>query len=127
VERSNQDAKSEVGWDELEARKYRAWNQRLALTIMAMWLINLIKRDWANRYPRDAQLGKRLEMPELPELSVANVRELLKAVMPLEQLTPEQATNGNKPFGKSGFFNSKPTNGATKKARYNLNYFCMLI
>jgi hypothetical protein len=25
-------------------------------------------------------------------LSVANVRELLKAVMPLEQLTPEQAT-----------------------------------
>jgi hypothetical protein len=32
-------------------------------------------------------------MPELPELSVANVRELLKAVMPLEQLTSEQATD----------------------------------
>lgn len=93
VERANQDAKSEVGWDELEARKFRAWNHHLALTIMAMWFINQIKYDWANRYPRDTRLPKLLEIPELPELSVANVRELLKAVMPLQQLTPEQATS----------------------------------
>ena len=30
-------------------------------------------------------------MERLPALSVANVRELLQAVMPLEQLSPEQA------------------------------------
>lgn len=32
-----------------------------------------------------------LEVEELPVLSVANVRELLRAAMPLPQLTPEQA------------------------------------
>ena len=92
VERANQDAKSEVGWDELEARKYRAWNHHLALTIMAMWFIAQIKHDWANKYARDSKLAEQLEVESLPALSVANVRELLKAVMPLQQLTPEQAT-----------------------------------
>lgn len=92
VERANQDAKSEVGWDELEARKYRAWNHHLALTIMAMWFIAQIKHDWASKYPRDSKLSEQLEVGSLPALSVANVRELLKAVMPLQQLTPEQAT-----------------------------------
>lgn len=33
-----------------------------------------------------------MEMEVLPELSVANVRELLQAVMPLPQLSPQQAT-----------------------------------
>ena len=92
VERANQDAKSEVGWDELEARKYRAWNHHLALTIMAMWFIAQIKHDWASKYPRDSKLSEQLEVKLLPSLSVANVRELLKAVMPLQQLTPEEAT-----------------------------------
>ncbi len=34
----------------------------------------------------------RLELDMLPALSVANVRELLQATMPLPQLSPEQAT-----------------------------------
>jgi hypothetical protein len=93
VERANQDAKSEIGWDELEARKFRAWNHHLALTIMAMWFINQIKYDLANKYPRDTKLTELLQVNELPELSVANVREMLKAVMPLQQLTPDQAIN----------------------------------
>jgi hypothetical protein len=33
VERSIQDAKSELGWDEFQALKYRAWEHHLALTI----------------------------------------------------------------------------------------------
>ena len=93
VERSNQDAKSEIGWDELQARKYRAWEHHLALTIMASWFIAQIKYDWANSFPRDTELSKQLEVETLPVLSVANVCELLKAVMPLQQLTPEEATN----------------------------------
>jgi SRSO17 transposase len=32
IERANQDAKSEIGWDELRAQKYRAWEPHLALT-----------------------------------------------------------------------------------------------
>jgi hypothetical protein len=47
------------------------------------------------RFKRDADLGKDLGVPveKLPCLSLANVRELLRAVLPLPQLTPEQATD----------------------------------
>ena len=93
VERSNQEAKSEIGWDELQATKYRAWEHELALTIMASWFIAQIKYEWSKSFPRDAELSKELEVEMLPALSVANVRELLKAVMPLQQLTSEEATN----------------------------------
>lgn len=92
VERANQDAKSETGWDELQAQKYRAWEHHLALTILATWFIAQTKLDWANTYARDTQLAQQLELVALPALSVANVRELLQAVMPLPQLSPEQAT-----------------------------------
>jgi SRSO17 transposase len=40
IERSNQDAKSELGWDEFQATKFRAWEHQLALTILASWFIN---------------------------------------------------------------------------------------
>jgi SRSO17 transposase len=92
IERANQDIKSEIGWDELEARKYQAWYHHLAMTIMSMWFISQIKHEWSNKHPRDSKLSEELKVKSLPALSVANVRELLKAVMPLEQLTPEQAT-----------------------------------
>jgi hypothetical protein len=36
--------------------------------------------------------GTPMAVEVLPALSTANVRELLKAVLPLPQLTPEQAT-----------------------------------
>lgn len=39
VEHAHQDAKSEIGWDELQAQKYRAWKHHLALTILASWFI----------------------------------------------------------------------------------------
>jgi SRSO17 transposase len=92
VERANQEAKSETGWDEFQAQKYRAWEHQLALTILATWFIAQTKLEWANTYTRDAQLAQQLELTALPALSVANVRELLQAVMPLPQLSPEQAT-----------------------------------
>ena len=92
IERSHQDAKSELGWGELLARKYCAWEHHLALTVLASWFVAQAKYEWARDYPRDPQLLNQLEMEVLPALSVANVRELLRAVMPLKHLTPEQAT-----------------------------------
>jgi SRSO17 transposase len=92
VERSNQEAKSETGWDELQAQKFRAWEHHLAMTIMATWFIAQTKYDWAQTYARDPQLARELELKALPALSVANVRELLQATMPLPQLSPDQAT-----------------------------------
>jgi SRSO17 transposase len=93
AERIFQDAKSEGGWDELVARKYRAWMHHTALDALALWFIAETKLDWAQAYPRDPQLIHQLEVEVLPALSMANVREMLKAVLPLNQLSPEQATH----------------------------------
>lgn len=91
IERSNQDAKSELGWDELRAQKYLAWEHHLALTVLASWFVMQTQFEWARDYPRDPALLQELETDVLPALSVANVRELLRSVMPLRRLTQPQA------------------------------------
>ncbi len=91
VERTNQDAKSEAGWDELEARKYRGWEHHLALVILAVWFAAQTKREWAQKYPRDPSLAQQFAVEVLPALSMANIRTLLRAAMPLPQPTPEEA------------------------------------
>ena len=91
MERSNQDAKSELGWDEFQATKYRAWEHQLALTILASWFVAETRLDWMTRYERDPVLLAQYEVEVLPLLSVGNVRELLRAAMPLPQLSPQEA------------------------------------
>ena len=91
IECANQEAKSDIGWDDLQAQKYVAWEHHLALTILATWFIAHTRLEWAERYARDTALAQQLAVESLPALSVANVRELLQAVMPLQQLSPEQA------------------------------------
>ena len=93
IERSNEDAKDEFGWDEFQTRKYRAWKHQLALTIMASWFIAETRLDWQKRFQRSPDLLAQYEVDTLPKLSVANVRELLRASMPLPQLSPEDAAN----------------------------------
>lgn len=92
IERSNQDAKSELGWDEFQAIKYRAWEHHLALTILASWFIADTRLDWMARHRRDPALLAQLETDVLPLLSVGNVRELFRAALPLPQFSPEEAT-----------------------------------
>ena len=91
IECANQEAKSDIGWDDLQAQKYLAWEHHLALTILATWFIAHTRLEWAEQYARDTALAQQLAVAGLPALSVANVRELLQAVMPLQQLSPEQA------------------------------------
>jgi SRSO17 transposase len=91
IECANQEAKSDIGWDDLQAQKYRGWEHHLALTVLATWFIAQTRVRWAERYARDPGLSEELEVASLPCVSVANVRELLQAVMPVQQLTPEQA------------------------------------
>jgi SRSO17 transposase len=91
IERANQDAKSEIGWDELQAQKYRAWEHHLALTILAAWFVAETKLDWARDHPRDPSLTADLATDRLPDLSVANVRTMLRAAMPLPDLTHDRA------------------------------------
>jgi len=92
TERTFEDAKTEIGWDEFQAQKYRAWEHHLALTALALWFVAQTKLAWAQAYARDPDLARQLEVKLLPALSTANVRELLKAVLPVPQLTPQQAT-----------------------------------
>jgi len=91
VERTFQDAKSEAGWDELVARKYRAWSHHTALDALALWFITETKLDWSLDNPRDPELARELKVDVLPSLSMANIRELLRAVLPLRRLSPDQA------------------------------------
>lgn len=93
IERSNQEAKSEFGWDEFQALKYRAWQHQLALTIMASWFITQTRLEWLQKFAPDPHLLQLYETELLPNLSVANVRTLLRATMPLPQLTSLQAAH----------------------------------
>jgi SRSO17 transposase len=92
VERAIQDAKSEAGWAELAAQKYRAWEHHLALTVLASWFVAETKWEWARQYARDPALREQFEVEVLPALSMANVRTLLRATLPLPQLSVEEAT-----------------------------------
>jgi SRSO17 transposase len=91
IERSNEDAKGEIGWDEFQTRKYRAWQHQLALTILAAWFVADTRLDWMQRFQQDPALLEKYEVEVLPQLSVRNVRELLRAALPLPQLSPEEA------------------------------------
>lgn len=91
IERSNQDAKSELGFDEFQALKYRAWEHHLALTIAASWFITETRLDWAAEHEADPALLAHYEIDVLPALSMANVREMLRAALPLPTLSTEQA------------------------------------
>ena len=91
VERSIQDAKSEAGWDELQAQKFLAWSHHLALTILSLWFVTQTKIDWAKQHPRDPALLQMFDVDVLPELSMANVREMLRAAMPLPSFSVEEA------------------------------------
>jgi len=91
IECANREAKSDLGWDDFRAQKYRAWEQHLALTILAAWFVAQTKLEWARQTPPDPVLAAALGVARLPARSAANVRELLKASLPLPQLTPEQA------------------------------------
>jgi SRSO17 transposase len=91
VERVIQDAKDETGWDEFQAQKYLGWEHHTALTACALWFIAQTKLAWAEDVARDPTLAHQLEVEVLPALSTANVREMLKAVLPLPQFSPQAA------------------------------------
>jgi hypothetical protein len=91
VETSLQDAKSELGMDEFQALQYRAWEHHLALTILASWFIAETRLDWAAEHPRDPNLLDDYATDALPDLSMSNVREMLRATLPLRQLSPLEA------------------------------------
>ena len=66
VERSLQDAKSELGMADFQALKYQAWEHHLALTLLASWFIAETRLDWAEESPPDTQLLQDYQTDVLP-------------------------------------------------------------
>jgi SRSO17 transposase len=91
IERTFQDAKTEAGWADFRARKYRAWVHHTALTALALWFMVDIKLHWRKRFPPDPDLSKQLGLDVLPAISTASIRTLLAAALPLPRLTPDDA------------------------------------
>jgi SRSO17 transposase len=93
IECSNQEAKSELGWDELRAQKYPAWEHHLGLVILAQWYIVERRLEWARKYGVKEELAAQLGVvkEEMPRLSARNVRELLRAALPLPEMSVEEA------------------------------------
>lgn len=91
VERTFQDAKSELGWAEFQARKYRAWEHHLALVAATLWFAAQTKLEWEREHRPEVALAMELGVAVLPALSTANIRELMRAVLPPAQLTPADA------------------------------------
>ena len=117
IERSNEDAEGELGWDEFQARKYRAWEHQLALTILATWFVAETRLDWMQRFQQDPALLAKYQVDVLPQLSVGNVRELLRAALPLPQLSPEEAASlvTNHPINRTRSRRSRLRSAERKK------------
>ena len=81
-----------ASWAEFQAIKYRAWKHQWAFTILASWFVAETRLDWMARFERDPVLLEQYKVDVLPMLSVSNVRELLRAAMPLPQLSTQEAT-----------------------------------
>ena len=64
----------------------------MALTALALWFIAETKLEWRITYARDPELAREMEVEVLPALSTANVREMLKAALPIPDLSPDEAT-----------------------------------
>jgi hypothetical protein len=75
----------------LPAQKCRAWKHHLAPTILATWFVAETKLGWAHDHPRDRSLVIDFAIDRLPGLSVADVRGMLYAAMPLSVLTADRA------------------------------------
>ena len=94
VERTIQDCKSELGFDELQAIKYTALMHTLALCSIALLYMADMKMQFRQKFQHGETVQKQFpDLKTLPDLSLSNVKELLKAAFPLPQLSKEQAVD----------------------------------
>ena len=115
VERTIQDCKSELGLDELQALKYRALMHTLALCSVASLYIADMKIAF-RKQQQDVQAVQQVlpDLQKLPDLSLANVKELLRAAFPLPDVSKETAVQ----LVVNHLFNrSRATQSKTRKAK----------
>jgi hypothetical protein len=81
-----------LGWDELRAQKYSAWEHRLGPVILAQWYLVETRLEWARQYGVKEELAAQLGVvkEEMPRLSAGNVRELWRAALQLPEISVEE-------------------------------------
>jgi hypothetical protein len=62
-----------------------------ALCAIALVFMAEVKIEQKKHYAPPLEVKEQLNIPKLPDLSLANVKELMKAVFPLPQLSKEEA------------------------------------
>lgn len=115
VERTIQDCKSELGFDELQALKYRALMHTLALCAVALLYIADMKIAF-RKQQQDIQTVQQQfpDLQKLPDLSLANVKELLRAALPLPEVSKKMAVQ----LVVNHLFNrSRATQSKTRKTK----------
>ena len=94
VERTIQDSKSELGFDELQALKYFALMHTLALCALALLFMADLKHQTRLEFtPKEEFRNVFPDIQKLPDLSLSNVKELLKIAFPLPVLTKSHAVD----------------------------------
>ena len=83
IERTIQDCKEELGWDEIQAIKYRAWMHHLALIALALWFACEIKSLFSSSFAQDSTLKTQLQVRSLPQISLPNIRSILQVLFPV--------------------------------------------
>jgi SRSO17 transposase len=83
VERNFQDCKSELGWTDMEVRKYRSIMHHTCLVFLCLWFICLVKYYLCRNQSVDVILKDDLSVHFLPKLSTSNIIELCKILFPL--------------------------------------------
>jgi hypothetical protein len=91
VEQTIQDTKTEAGWDDLQSPKYRAYMHTLAIDALALWFVAQTTLNMRSQFADADTVIQQLGVHRLPDLSFANIRELLRQVFPLKTLTKSQA------------------------------------
>lgn len=91
VERTIQDCKSELGWDELQALKYPAYMHTLAICSVALVFMAKVRLGQREQYAPQQEVERDLGFGKLPDISLANVKELMRSVMPLPRLSQKEA------------------------------------
>jgi SRSO17 transposase len=92
VERTIQDCKSELGFDELQALKYPAVMHTLALNALALLFMADVKHQARQKHsPLEEVRNVFPDVQKIPDLSLSNVKELLRVAFPLPNLSKKQA------------------------------------
>jgi len=91
VERNFQDCKSELGWTDMEVRKYRSIMHHTSLVFLCLWFVCLVKYYFLSKTSTDDILKEAFRIDFLPSLSTSNIRDLFKSLLPLRVYTTDNA------------------------------------